>query len=172
MLGDQGSILIEPESIDLAHTQISVGIEEEADDGGEFYYSLDGGTDNTIKLALDVSGGISNYDINLNADFTGISTANNPDSAPIGFRDNWDADEQTWTPFILAGDSSTVYIGNNPLDAWMTALRPYIGCQNLQQITVSVHSMVKRRAEHDHVSPTGSRNVIGSFLVIDADLCV
>lgn len=134
--GVPGSILTQPETTDWAHIQIAVGTEEEADDGGEFYYSLDDGTDNTIKLALDVSGGITNYDINLNAEFTGISTANNPESAPIGFRDNGDADKQTWTPFILAGDSSTGYIGNNPPDAWMTSLLPFIGCQNLQQFTV------------------------------------
>lgn len=89
-------------------------------------------------MALDVSGGITNYQINLNADLTGISIVNNDESVPIGFRDNGDADKNPWTPFIIAGDVSSGYIGNNPPTAWMTSILDFIGCQTLQQIVVSI----------------------------------
>lgn len=110
---------------------------EEADDAGEAYYRLDDGTSNQIQLALDVSGSITAYQINLEANFDGISTLNNPKSAPIGFRDNGAEDSQTWTPFILAGDKDKGYVGNNPPRAWMQRLLPYIGCRTLQRMMVS-----------------------------------
>lgn len=109
---------------------------EEADDAGEAYYRLDDGTSNQIQLALDVSGSITAYKINLKANFNKISTLNNPTSAPIGFRDNGAEDPQTWTPFILAGDKDKGYVGNNPPRAWMQRLLPYIGCRTLQRMMV------------------------------------
>ncbi|RVX66874.1 hypothetical protein B0A52_09604 [Exophiala mesophila] len=131
-----------PESVNShalrsAHIQLSVGVFlEEADDAGEAYYRLDDGTNNQIQIALEVSGSITSYNIHLNANFDGISTLGNPNTAPIGFRDNGNEDPQTWTPFILAGDKDKGYIGNNPPQAWMQNLLPYIGCRTLQRLTL------------------------------------
>ncbi|KAJ9615453.1 hypothetical protein H2200_001528 [Cladophialophora chaetospira] len=120
-----------------AYIKIKTGLKtDEADDGGEFYYSLDDGTDNTIELALDVSGSLANYKIHLNADLTGISIANNDETVPVVFRGNSDADKNPWTPFIIAGDVKSGYIGNNPPTAWMSSILDSIGCQTLQQIVI------------------------------------
>lgn len=134
-----GSLLTLSASTNWARVQIEVGtIVEEADDAGEFYYTLDDGSDNTIVLALDVSGdAVGGYEITIVANFDGISTANNPSSAPIGFRDNGAQDPETWTPFILAGNKDVGYIGNNPPTSWLASLLPLIGCRTLQEITVS-----------------------------------
>ena len=131
---------------------------EEADDAGEAYYRLDDGTNNQIQIALEVSGSITSYNIHLNANFDGISTLGNPNTAPIGFRDNGNEDPQTWTPFILAGDKDKGYIGNNPPQAWMQNLLPYIGCRTLQRLTV----------RHTESFPSSSVNPIFNSLLLSS----
>lgn len=97
---------------------------------GSWAFTWTDTTHPAANLKLKVSN--NNADkIVIDAELGGIRTINNQKGSTIEI----ELKNDQWSPFILVGDEDHL-AGNNVSTAWMAVNLPYIGCLNLQQLTI------------------------------------
>ncbi|KEF52984.1 uncharacterized protein A1O9_10891 [Exophiala aquamarina CBS 119918] len=90
----------------------------------------DDDTHNAANLVAKVSN--NNADkVVINAELINIATINNKQGSTVEI----ELKDNSWSPFILVGDENHL-AGNNLSSDWMNDNLPYIGCLNLQQLTI------------------------------------